>query len=64
MNAAKKLAKQNVRNRELEAGKKFASMIEAGKSAAEIGEAFGLSEQKAAQLIFEFKARVKEAHVE
>ena len=62
MNAAKKLAKKNVRNRELEAGKKFASMVNEGKSAKEIGEAFGIPEQKASQLIFEFKARTKDAY--
>ena len=62
MNAAKKLAKKNVRKRELEAGKKFASMVNEGKSAKEIGEAFGIPEQKASQLIFEFKARTKDAY--
>lgn len=58
MNAAKKLARKNAERRQLEAGKAFMQMLNNGKSAKEIGEALGITEQQAARLILKAKQQI------
>lgn len=58
MNAAKKLAKKNIKQRQLEAGKAFMQMLNNGKSAKDIGKALGITEQQAARLILQAKQQI------
>lgn len=58
MNAAKKLAKKNARQRQLEAGKAFMQMLNNGKSAKDIGKALGITEQQAARLILQARQQI------
>lgn len=58
MNAAKKLAKRNAQQRQMEAGKAFMQMLNNGKSAKEIGKALGITEQQAARLILQARQQI------
>jgi DNA-directed RNA polymerase specialized sigma subunit len=61
MNAVRKLAKKNAERRQMEAGKTFMQMLEAGKSAKEIGAVFGITEQQASRLILKAKLQIGKA---
>ena len=61
MNAVKKLAQKNIKRRQLGAGGVFMQMLEDGKSAKEIGEALGITEQKARELKFRTIQRITNA---
>ena len=59
MNTARKLAKKNIKQRQLDnASKTFIQMFNNGKSAKEIGAVLGISEQQASRLILKAKLKL------